>query len=159
MTDRRRTDGGGPLPQLAALGPDLQEKERVLREFGRHVKRLRIQAGLTHEKLAARCFLRHDHISDMERGLWGPPLLMLLLLADAMDLSVCELIGDMAAPTHEPGRAMVLRVIARRPGLKGPALAEAVGWPESYVTLLVRSLKARGEIVRRGVGWRPAAES
>jgi transcriptional regulator with XRE-family HTH domain len=153
MTGRSPIDTGGPLPRLAVLGRDREEKERVLRDFGRHVRRLRTEAGLTHETLAAQCFVRHDHISDIERGLSGPSLLILLLLADAMEVSVSELIGELPAPTHEAGRAKILGVIARRPGVTRRALREAVGWPDSYVGLLVRYLVARGEIARQGGGW------
>jgi XRE family aerobic/anaerobic benzoate catabolism transcriptional regulator len=159
MTIRDPLDAGGPLPRLAALGRDRHEKDRVLRDFGRHVRRLRTEAGLTHETLATHCFLRHDHISDIERGLSGPSLLILLLLADALDVSVSELIGGLPAPTHEAGRAKVLEVIGRQPGITRRALGEAVGWPDSYVGLLVRYLAARGEIARQGTGWQRALES
>jgi transcriptional regulator with XRE-family HTH domain len=158
MTGRSPIDTGGPLPQLAALGRDRQEKERVLRDFGRHVRRLRKEAGLTHETLAARCFLRHDHISDIERGLSGPPLPILLLLADAMEVSVPELIGELAAPTHKAGRAKILGAIRRRPGISSRELGAVVGWPASYVALLVRYLAARGEIARQRAGWQQTPE-
>lgn len=130
-----------------------------MRDFGRHVRRLRKEAGLTHETLAAHCFLRHGYISDVERGLTGPSLLILLLLADAMDVSVSELIGELAAPTHRAVRAKILGVIGCRPGVTRRALGEAVGWPDSYVGLLVRYLAARGEIARQGTGWQRTLES
>jgi transcriptional regulator with XRE-family HTH domain len=158
MTIRHPVDAGGPLPRLAALGRDRHEKERVLRDFGQHVRRLRTKAGLTHATLAAHCFLRHDHISDIERGLSGPSLLILLLLADALDVSVSELIGELPAPTHKAGRTKILGVIGRQLGVTRRELGEAVGWPDSYVGLLVRYLAARGEIARQGVGWQRTPE-
>jgi transcriptional regulator with XRE-family HTH domain len=159
MTIRHPEDAGGPLQRLAALGRDRYEKERVLRDFGRHVRRLRKEAGLTQETFAAHCFLRHDHVSDIERGQSGPSLLILLLLADAMHVSVSELIGGLPAPTHRAGRAKILEVIGRQPGVTRRVLGETVGWPDSYVGLLVRYLAARGEIARLGTGWQRAPES
>jgi transcriptional regulator with XRE-family HTH domain len=153
MTARERLNAGGQLTQLAALGPDLAEKQRVLMEFGARTKCLRNEAGLTHQKLADRCFLRHDHISSIERGVWGPPLQLLLLLADAMDASMTELTEGLTVPTHEAGRAIVLAEIKRQPGIGSLALRQELEWPPAYVGLLVRYLAAHGEIVRRNARW------
>jgi ribosome-binding protein aMBF1 (putative translation factor) len=53
--------------RLAAL-PDKPGKDEILLAFGKSLSSLRAAARLSQDKLARRCFLRHDDIAHFERG-------------------------------------------------------------------------------------------
>lgn len=68
-----------------------QSREKVLRNFGRHLAQLRHEAGLTQEEVAERSGLHANYIGDLERGQRNPTLMTLLALAGALGISVGEL--------------------------------------------------------------------
>jgi len=67
--------------------------------FGKTLRRLREERGLSQEKLANHPRLGSDtistnHVSDIERGLKVPSLTVVLKLAVAFDCSPAELLAD-----------------------------------------------------------------
>jgi len=54
------------------------------RLVGRNVRKLRTEAGLTQEQLAARSGFGQQYISDLERGLRNPTIVSLYELAQAL---------------------------------------------------------------------------
>ena len=60
--------------------------------FGAHVRRLRLERGLTQPQLATRCDSNVPFISNVERGVMLPGLAMLLRLADALDCRISDLV-------------------------------------------------------------------
>jgi transcriptional regulator with XRE-family HTH domain len=65
-------------------------KSSPLVQFGLHVRKVRLAAGLTQEQFAARAGLDRTYISLVERGKRNPSLTNLLRLAFAagVDLSI-----------------------------------------------------------------------
>ena len=65
---------------------------------GRNVRRHRQTAGLTQEALAFRANLDRTYLSDIERGIRNPSLLMMQDLATALGIDVIDLLeGSKAA--------------------------------------------------------------
>ena len=65
---------------------------------GRNVRRHRQAAGLTQEALAFRANLDRTYLSDIERGIRNPSLLMMQDLATALGIDVIDLLeGSKAA--------------------------------------------------------------
>jgi Helix-turn-helix. len=67
--------------------------------FGKTLRRLREERGLSQEKLANHPRLGSDttstnHVSDIERGLKVPSLTVVLKLAAALDVAPSELVAD-----------------------------------------------------------------
>ena len=64
---------------------------KLLKTFGRSVRSLRKQRGLSQEDLAEACGLSRNYISDIERGVRNPGLLVLVGLAKALKVPLREL--------------------------------------------------------------------
>jgi transcriptional regulator with XRE-family HTH domain len=134
------------------FGPDLHEASEVLRAFGRNLVLLRAEASVSQQKLADRCFMRHDQIHSFETGKRVPNLLTLLLLAQGLGVSVDSLTEGLTAPVRRASVAQVLELLARRPGISMDAAAESLQMPSWYVEELVLHLQSVGAIVRDGKG-------
>jgi len=72
---------------------------KLLKTFGRSVHSLRKQRGLSQETLAEACGLSRNYISDIERGVRNPGLLVMVALAKALKVPLRDVIADI-----EPGR-------------------------------------------------------
>ncbi len=73
------------------------ERER----FGRFVAQLRKEQGLTQRELAQKLFLSDKAVSKWERGLSLPDVELLIPLADALEVTVTELLeGRRLPPDH-----------------------------------------------------------
>jgi transcriptional regulator with XRE-family HTH domain len=95
----------GRLTRHLTLGLDEVETESLLRVFGENLRSLRSNAGLSQQTLGDRCFLRHDQISQFERGLAEPSLPVLLILADGLGVSVEKLTERLQAPRRRASSA------------------------------------------------------
>ena len=65
--------------------------EQLLKEFGAHIKQIRIEKSLSQEKLALIADLDRTYISGIERGLRNISLINIFKLAEALDLPPSEL--------------------------------------------------------------------
>jgi transcriptional regulator with XRE-family HTH domain len=137
---------------LVVLRPDKPENDAILLAFGENLRSLRTAAGLSQRRLARRCFLRHDDISGLERGVRSPGLQVLLMLAHAIGVSVGELTEGLPAPTRQVGRAQTLALIAAQPSIGMRELTESLALPEWYVGKRLRCLEASREIVHEQDG-------
>ena len=153
--------GAGRSLSLRALGGDAAERASILRAFGENVAQLRAAAGLSHVELAVRCFIRADDVSKLERGERVPGLLMLLGLAQALNVSVEHLLDGVAPLTREAGRACMRRVIAKAPQSRRGMLqlAAASGLPGFYVRELLFCMHAFGEVAQSGGIWELATQA
>ena len=68
-------------------------KERIQKSIALKVKALRESVGLTQEQLADKCDVSWRTISNLERGLVVPDLIMLVKIAKLFDVKVDDLIG------------------------------------------------------------------
>jgi transcriptional regulator with XRE-family HTH domain len=66
--------------------------------LGRRVRELRTRLELSQEALAERAGLHWTYISGVERGRRNPGLNVLGQLADALDVSLAELLTNLHAP-------------------------------------------------------------
>jgi transcriptional regulator with XRE-family HTH domain len=140
--DRQR--GAPKQTRLVGLGPDKPERDAMLLPFGEKLRSLRASACLSQEALARRCFLSGRDIGDLERGHSAPSLPTLLMLRDALGVSVGVLTDSLQAPSRRAGRAQVLALLNARPDTGTQALAESIGVPAWYARQLVRYLEATG---------------
>jgi transcriptional regulator with XRE-family HTH domain len=67
---------------------------KLLKTFGRSIRRLRKQRGLSQEDLAEKSGMSRNYISDIERGVRNPGLLALVDLARALRVPLRELVEE-----------------------------------------------------------------
>lgn len=60
-------------------------------EFGRRLRQIRLEKGLTQEELGQLTNLTAVHISNLERGVSAPSFDSLEMIAEALDVPVCDL--------------------------------------------------------------------
>lgn len=61
-------------------------------EFGKHLRELRFQKGLSQEELAFECDMQPSHIGQLERGLKNPTLDTLVKIANGLKITLPELV-------------------------------------------------------------------
>lgn len=66
--------------------------------FGRNVRRLREEAGLSQEQLAFEAGMKRSYLSDVERGVRNPTVRALARLATALAVDPRSLLD----PAHSP---------------------------------------------------------
>lgn len=60
--------------------------------FGRNVRRLRVERGLSQEELAHEADMKRSYLSDIERGTRNPTIRALERLAQALNVPPAELV-------------------------------------------------------------------
>jgi transcriptional regulator with XRE-family HTH domain len=74
----------------------------TLREdFGKLIRRRRLQAGLGQEALADKAGLHRTHVSLLERGKRMPTLIVVKKLAAALGTSMADLMAELESPPEE----------------------------------------------------------
>lgn len=135
---------------------DKPEVEAFRVAFGGNLRSLRLAAGLSQEQLKARCFLHHARVTALEGGDAPPSLELLILLCDALDVSLEDLTHGLVAPTRTASRTQILALLAEQPGSTTRELAASSRLPEAYVFDLIHYLAAWGTIHRQGMRWQLA---
>lgn len=74
--------------------------------FGRRLRELRKERGLTQEALAESADLSGNYISDLELGLKVPSLTILVRLSQALEVATTDLLADF---TREAVKRMKVR--------------------------------------------------
>jgi transcriptional regulator with XRE-family HTH domain len=69
--------------------------EDLPKRFAELVRRLRLEAALSQEDLAAKAGLHPTYISRLERGLRAPSLVVVAQLAEALSKSLSELMLEL----------------------------------------------------------------
>jgi transcriptional regulator with XRE-family HTH domain len=72
--------------------------------FGKVLRRLRKEAGLTQEQLGLEADLRRTYISILELGQQQPSLTTILKIAKALNRSAREIVGVVEEELAQPGR-------------------------------------------------------
>jgi transcriptional regulator with XRE-family HTH domain len=81
--------------------------------LGKHIRRLRRNAGLTQEHLAEKAELSLKHLGELERGKGNPTLSSLENLSRALDISLSDLLAYEAVQRSiEETRAEIARMIS-----------------------------------------------
>jgi len=73
----------------------VEKKQKVLLKFGNRVRKLRKAKGLSQEAFASLCGLDRTYISGIERGVRNVSLVNLGLIAEALGISLSELMQGM----------------------------------------------------------------
>jgi len=68
--------------------------QTVAKLFGVSLKRIRTKRGMTQERLAELTGISTNFVSELERGLKAPGLVVIVKLSKALDVSVHELLTD-----------------------------------------------------------------
>jgi transcriptional regulator with XRE-family HTH domain len=63
--------------------------------FAANLRRLRAEAGISQMELGNRCDMHFSVISRLERGERDPQLATLTALAEALEITVCDLVRDL----------------------------------------------------------------
>lgn len=93
--------------------------------LGPFISRIRARRGLTQRELAERLYVSDKTVSKWERGLSLPSVPLLIPLAEALDLSISELMLCEEMPDgSDVGRAETDRLVAASLGLSGATLTK-----------------------------------
>lgn len=71
--------------------PGREARNRHRRAFGERVRQLRLPTGLSQEALAAKAGLHRTYVGSVERGERNISLDNIHVLAEALEVDVCEL--------------------------------------------------------------------
>jgi transcriptional regulator with XRE-family HTH domain len=134
-------------PRYGAIGQDKLEMDRSVASFGRRLKAVRMTTDVSQEKLARRCFLRHEAISDLERGARAPNLVVLLLVAEGLGVSIQALTEGVIVPRREDSTCRTLELVDEQPGISMSTLTQSLALPEPYVRTLTSYLEATGQVL------------
>ncbi len=63
----------------------------IKKEFGKHLKKIRLEQGLTQEQLADKAGMHFTYVGQIERGIRNPSLVNLQKLAKALNVNSKEL--------------------------------------------------------------------
>jgi transcriptional regulator with XRE-family HTH domain len=75
-------------------------EEKLLKSFGKHVKAIRLSKKISQEELALKADLDRTYISGIERGLRNVSLINIVKLANALNVSLIEMV-DFDGHHHE----------------------------------------------------------
>jgi XRE family aerobic/anaerobic benzoate catabolism transcriptional regulator len=98
------TPGGGAGEISAAgngLAGDNGDKNPFLVALGERVRALRARRGLTRKALAAAADVSERHLANLEYGIGNASILVLLQVAQALQCSLAELLGDVTTSSPE----------------------------------------------------------
>lgn len=76
-------------------------EEKILLLFGAHVKKIRLQQGISQENLASLSALDRTYISGVERGKRNISLLNVIKLASSLNVPPAELLSFNLEKNHD----------------------------------------------------------
>ena len=152
---------------LRKSAPDAQANGRAAAGFlaalGREVRRARAKRGMTRRQLAQASHTSERYLAQIESGTGNPSVTVLRAIAQALDISAANLLGEPAA--HSGARAALLDLVARLPE---QSLAELTQLIEARLLPPERADRARrialiglrgagkstlGRMLARHLGW------
>lgn len=77
---------------------DKSERSRIKKHFGRNIRSLRRQKGLTQEKMAEMAGINPKYLGEIERGIKNPTALIVQRIAAALGVPVCEILSKEGCP-------------------------------------------------------------
>lgn len=80
---------------------ETEEKNPFLVALGERVKTARARKGMTRRALAQAAEVSDRHLANLEYGLGNPSILVLLQVANALQCSLAELVGDVTTQNPE----------------------------------------------------------
>jgi transcriptional regulator with XRE-family HTH domain len=67
--------------------------QKQLVKMGQHIRRMRESQGISQEQLAADAEIPYSSVNEIEAGKTNPTIASLMALAEALDLSVSDLLN------------------------------------------------------------------
>lgn len=68
------------------------KKEDFLKQFGKHVRKIRLERGISLREFELRGDINRQQLSKIENGLWNPGVYSLKKIADQLEISLEELL-------------------------------------------------------------------
>jgi transcriptional regulator with XRE-family HTH domain len=144
------------LPDRRILtASDQAERTNLFVAFGENVRRKREQAGMTQKQLGIGSDLPHTFISQLENGVRPPNLVMLMMLAHALNVQPAELLMGLSAPVRQHTARALIAEVRKQPRIATGALAQTLRVGPGYVTMLGDRLVQEGRIARENRRYRP----
>lgn len=69
----------------------MKNTSSIQAQFGAHLKKLRLQLGLSQEAFADKCGLDRTYVSGIERGVRNPTLEVISVLAVGLEIEISKL--------------------------------------------------------------------
>ncbi|MEN3753868.1 helix-turn-helix domain-containing protein [Mangrovibacter yixingensis] len=69
----------------------MKKSSHIQAFFGAHIKKLRLQSGLSQEAFADKCGLDRTYVSGIERGVRNPTLEVINVLAKGLNVDISAL--------------------------------------------------------------------
>ena len=66
----------------------MKKTSSIQAQFGAHLKKLRLQSGLSQEAFADKCGLDRTYVSGIERGVRNPTLEVINVLAQGLEVKI-----------------------------------------------------------------------
>ena len=103
-----------PAEPLEARGPPgaAEDRDPFLAALGERARALRVRQGLTRKALARLTGVSERHLANLEYGVGNASILVLLQVAQALQCSLAELIGDLT--TQSPEWLMLREMLGNR---------------------------------------------
>lgn len=73
-------------------GMEGRQKEKIIRGFGRNLKKARLSKKLSLRKLGVEADMEHKHIEQIEKGHVNPTLTTIMVLAAALEMDPRDLL-------------------------------------------------------------------
>lgn len=89
------------IVHIFGRGAETEEKNPFLVALGERVKTARARKGMTRRALAQAAEVSDRHLANLEYGLGNPSILVLLQVANALQCSLAELVGDVTTQSPE----------------------------------------------------------
>jgi ribosome-binding protein aMBF1 (putative translation factor) len=82
--------------KVGIMGTPRRERDaKVVAEFGRRLRRLRLAEGWSQERMAQAAGVHRTYVGHIERGETSPTLYSIIRFADALDLEPGELVNGL----------------------------------------------------------------
>jgi DNA-binding XRE family transcriptional regulator len=83
--------GTSIFENLSTFGLMTRNNDKFLKEFGKNLKKLRLEKGLTTRKFADEADIAHSAVGRLESGLSNPTITTLIRIADALGVDINKL--------------------------------------------------------------------
>ncbi len=106
-------DDASTLAASARAAPEEEARHPFLVALGERVRTLRSRRGMTRKAVAIAADVSERHLANLEYGTGNASILVLLQVADALQCSLAELIGDVS--TSSPEWLLIREMLSGRP--------------------------------------------
>lgn len=73
---------------------DHAQEEKIIKEFGENLKKIRLQKGYSLRELADIADISHNNIHEIEKGIINTSLTTIHILAKALDIDPADLLSS-----------------------------------------------------------------